>query len=107
MLKVWTPKASREAENKSGITEGYLFNGYSKRKLYCLAETYEELAKLYRSIPDGDYACIDRKDMLYQKQIQETKEVLQIILRRFQMRLPMSQTQLCILVFQWRIRNGH
>ena len=75
MLKVWTPKASREAENKSGITEGYLFNGYSKRKLYCLAETYEELAKLYRSIPDGDYACIDRKDMLYQKQIQETKEV--------------------------------
>ncbi len=28
MLKVWTPKASREAENKSGITEGYLFNGF-------------------------------------------------------------------------------
>jgi Serine phosphatase RsbU, regulator of sigma subunit len=75
MLKVWTPKASREAENKLKITEGYLFNGYSKRKLYCLSETYEELAKLYRGIPDADYACIDRKDMLYQKQIQETKEV--------------------------------
>ena len=40
MLKVWTPKASREAENKSGITEGYLFNGYSKRKLYMFGRDY-------------------------------------------------------------------
>ena len=69
MLKVRAPKigifgASKEAENKSGIVEGYLFNGYSKRKLYCLAETYEELAKLYRGIPDEAGICDDRKDML-------------------------------------------
>lgn len=75
MLKVRAPKigifgASKEAENKSGIVEGYLFNGYSKRKLYCLAETYEELAKLYRGIPDEAGICDDRKDMLYQKQLQ-------------------------------------
>ncbi len=80
MLKVKAPKiglfgAPKEAENKSGIVEGYLFNGYSKRKLYCLAETYEELAKLYRGIPDEAGICDDRKDMLYQKQLQETKEV--------------------------------
>ena len=48
MLKVRTSRASKEAENKSGVVEGYLFNGYSKRKLYCLSETYEELARLYR-----------------------------------------------------------
>lgn len=75
MLKVRTFKAFREAENKSGVIEGYLFNGYSKRKLYCLSETYEELAKLYRGIPQADKTCGDRKDLLYRKQLQETKEV--------------------------------
>lgn len=75
MLKVRTLKAAREAENKSGIMEGYLFNGYSKRKLYCLSETYEELARLYRRIPEADRICDDRKDMLYRRQLQETKEV--------------------------------
>jgi len=75
MLKVRTLKAFREAENKSGIIEGYLFQGYSKRKLYCLSETYEELARLYRSIPQSDKVCDDRKDLLYKKQLQETKEV--------------------------------
>lgn len=75
MLKVRTSKVAKEAENKSGILEGYLFNGYSKRKLYCLSETYEELARLYRDIPGGNRICDDRKDMLYQKQLQETKEV--------------------------------
>lgn len=75
MLKVRTIKAFREAENKSDIIEGYLFNGYSKRKLYCLSETYEELARLYRGVPQADRTCDDRKDMLYQRQIQETKEV--------------------------------
>lgn len=69
MLKV------RTSDNKSGILEGYLFSGYSKRKLYCLSETYEELARLYREIPDAGSVCDDRKDMLYQKQLQETKEV--------------------------------
>lgn len=75
MLKIRTAKSAKESENKSGIIEGYLFNGYSKRKLYCLSETYEELARLYRDIPDGNQICDDRKDMLYQKQIQETKEI--------------------------------
>lgn len=75
MLKMRIAKASREAENKSGVIEGYLFNSYSKRKLYCLSETYEELARLYRSVPQADKTCGDRKDMLYRKQLQETKEV--------------------------------
>ena len=75
MLKIGTFKAFREAENKSGVIEGYLFHGYSKRKLYCLSETYEELARLYRRIPQADNGCGDRKDMLYKKQLQETKEV--------------------------------
>lgn len=75
MLKVRTLKAFREAENRSGIIQGYLFNGYSKRKLYCLSETYEELARLYRGIPQMDKNCVDRKDVLYRKQLQETKEV--------------------------------
>lgn len=75
MLKARTFKAFREVENKSGIIQGYLFNGYSKRKLYCLSETYEELARLYRGIPQADKACGDRKDMLYRQQLRETKEV--------------------------------
>ena len=75
MLKIGTFKAFREAENKSGVVEGYLFNGYSKRKLYCLSETYEELARLYRDIPQAEKICADRRDMLYRQQIRETKEV--------------------------------
>ncbi len=75
MLKVWTSKASKEAENKAGVVEGYLFNGYSKRKLYCLSETYEELARLYRDIPQAEKLCADRRDILYRQQIRETKEV--------------------------------
>ncbi|MDE6619620.1 MAG: SpoIIE family protein phosphatase [Lachnospiraceae bacterium] len=75
MLNVRMSKASREAGNKSGVIEGNLFSGYSKRKLYCLSETYEELARLYRGIPQADRLCDDRKDMLYRKQLQEAKEV--------------------------------
>ena len=75
MLKVRTSRASKEAENKAGVVEGYLFNGYSKRKLYCLSETYEELARLYRDIPQAEKLCADRRDMLYRQQIRETKEV--------------------------------
>lgn len=75
MLKARTFKTFREVENKPDILQGYLFNGYSKRKLYCLSETYEELARLYRGIPQADKACGDRKDMLYRQQLQETKEV--------------------------------
>ena len=75
MIKAKIMRISRENQNKSGIAEGYLFNGYSKRKLYCLSETYEELARLYRGIPGDRTACDDRKDLLYQRQLQETKEV--------------------------------
>lgn len=75
MLKARTFKAFREVENKPGIIQGYLFNGYSKRKLYCLSETYEELARLYRGISQADKVCGDRKDMLYRQQLRETKEV--------------------------------
>lgn len=75
MLKFRTSRAFREAENKSGVIEGELFNGYSKRKLYCLSETYEELARLYRGIPQADRSCGDRKDMLYRRQLQETRKV--------------------------------
>lgn len=74
-IRISREKFSSENENKSNITEGYLFNGYSKRKLYCLSETYEQLAKLYRGIPGDRTACDDRKDVLYQRQLQETKEI--------------------------------
>ena len=69
MLKI------RRSEHKSGVMEGNLFHGYSKRKLYCLSETYEELARLYRGTPQAGAAGGDRKDMLYRKQLQETKEI--------------------------------
>lgn len=69
MLKI------RTSEHKSGVMEGNLFHGYSKRKLYCLSETYEELARLYRGAPQAGAAGGDRKDMLYRKQLQETKEI--------------------------------
>lgn len=69
MLKI------RRSEHKSGVMEGDLFHGYSKRKLYCLSETYEELARLYRGTPQAGAAGGDRKDMLYRKQLQETKEI--------------------------------
>ena len=75
MLGMRSLKASKGAENKSGIMEGYLFNGYSKRKLYCLSETYGELARLYRGIPQADRPGGDRRDILYRKQLQETKQV--------------------------------
>lgn len=75
MLRARTSKASREAEHKPGVVEGNLFDGYSKRKLYCLSETYEELARLYRGIPQTDQICDDRKDMLYRRQLRETQEV--------------------------------
>ncbi len=69
MLKI------RTSEHKSGVMEENLFHGYSKRKLYCLSETYEELARLYRGAPQAGAAGGDRKDMLYRKQLQETKEI--------------------------------
>lgn len=55
--------------------DGYLFNGYSKRKLHCLSETYEELAKMYRDIPQEEPVSDSRRDLLYRKQLRETKEV--------------------------------
>lgn len=55
--------------------EGYLFPEYSKRKLHCLSETYEELAKLYRNIPQEEKNCGERRDLLYRNQIVESKMV--------------------------------
>lgn len=55
--------------------EGYLFPEYSKRKLHVLSETYGELAKLYRDIPEEGYTYQDRKDYLYRKQVIESKQV--------------------------------
>lgn len=69
MLKAITSKNTKRIEDRP------LFNGYSKRKLYCLSETYEELARLYRDIPEEGRVCGDRKDMLYLRQIRETKKV--------------------------------
>lgn len=61
-------------ENKS------LFTGYSRKKLYCLAETYEELAKLYRGSRGEDklsaeVQALDRRDILYRKELDETKQI--------------------------------
>lgn len=66
---------------KTNLTENKsLFTGYSKKKLYCLAETYEELAKLYRGRQNtadmpADKAALDRKDILYRKELRETNQI--------------------------------
>lgn len=60
---------------ESNKIDGYLLTGYSQKKLHCLSETYEELARLYRSIPQEESACENRRDMLYRRQLQETKQV--------------------------------
>lgn len=57
-----------------------LFTGYSKRKLYCLAQTYEELAKLYRDSQSVDkmsveVGSLDRRDILYRRELNETKQM--------------------------------
>lgn len=61
-------------ENKS------LFSGYSKKKLYCLAQTYEELARLYRDSQSVDkmsveMGSLDRRDILYRRELNETKQM--------------------------------
>ena len=76
---------TNSAENKS------LFTGYSKKKLYCLAETYEELAKLYRgrqNVADmtADRASFARKDILYRKELRRQIRFLRIIWRRYRKR---------------------
>ncbi len=65
---------TNSAENKS------LFTGYSRKKLYCLAETYEELAKFYRSRQDcssmfADKDSLDRRDVLFRNELRETNQV--------------------------------
>ena len=65
---------SNLVENKS------LFTGYSKRKLYCLAQTYEELARLYRDSQSVDkmsveIGSLDRRDILYRRELNETKQM--------------------------------
>ena len=49
--------------------DGYLFTNYSKKKLRCLSQTYEELAQMYRDIPQEDNGSDSRKDRLYRKQL--------------------------------------
>lgn len=55
--------------------DGYLFTGYSKKKLNCLSKTYEELARLYRDIPQEETSGGSRQDQLHQMQLRETKQV--------------------------------
>lgn len=55
--------------------EGYLFPEYSKRKLHCLSETYGELAKLYRNIPQESIENGSRRDYLHQRQMKESKQL--------------------------------
>lgn len=64
----------------NSIESKSLFTGYSRKKLYCLAETYEELAKLYRGSKDEDklpaeMQNLDRRDILYRKELNETKQI--------------------------------
>ena len=62
---------SRTLEN----IEGYLFPEYSKRKLHCLSKTYEELARMYRDIPQEQTVIQHRSDLLYRNQIIESKMI--------------------------------
>lgn len=61
--------------------ESYLFPEYSKRKLHCLSETYQEIARIYQEIPDDmqvkrDISHLEsRKEYLYKKQMMENKQV--------------------------------
>lgn len=64
----------------NSIENKALFTGYSRKKLYCLAETYEELAKLYRGSRSGDKPsegeqALDRRDVLYRRELDETKRI--------------------------------
>lgn len=57
-----------------------LFMGYGKRKLYCLAQTYEELARIYRDSQSVDkmlmeLGSLDRRDILYRRELNETKQM--------------------------------
>lgn len=66
---------------KTNLTENKsLFTGYSRKKLYCLAQTYEELAKLYRDGQSVDRLSFtgnmpDRKDIQYRMEMNETKQI--------------------------------
>lgn len=54
--------------------DSYLFTGYSKKKLYCLSEIYEGLAKLYRGMPQGENFINSRSDILHQYQIYQANQ---------------------------------
>lgn len=60
---------------KNNILEGNLLGGYSRKKLYCLAQTYEELARLYREKPEDALCRQDRRELFYHKQLEDTREV--------------------------------
>lgn len=53
-----------------------LFTGYSRKKLHSLAQTYEELAKLYRNMQkEAAPASADRKEILYRNEQRETNQI--------------------------------
>ncbi len=59
-----------------GSYPGYLFPEYSKRKLQCLSQTYDELAKLYGEQSGQEQTEDNREEYLLHKQLQENKEIL-------------------------------
>ena len=55
--------------------DNYLFTGYSKKKLYCLSKTYEELARLYRGMTQEEGFAGSRNDILRQYQLYQANQV--------------------------------
>ncbi|MBE5877646.1 MAG: hypothetical protein E7290_12260 [Lachnospiraceae bacterium] len=59
-----------------GSYPGNLFPEYSKRKLQCLSQTYDELARLYEERSDKAPEKESREEYLLQKRLQENNEIL-------------------------------
>lgn len=59
------------------LSDTYLFEDYSKRKLQCLSNTYKEIADLYQNMQEDtdDTQVKGRKDYLYDQRITESKLV--------------------------------
>ncbi|MBQ7942949.1 MAG: SpoIIE family protein phosphatase [Lachnospiraceae bacterium] len=55
---------------------GHLFPEYSKKKLQCLSQTYDELARLYEEQSYKEQTEENRGEYLLHKQLQENKEVV-------------------------------
>lgn len=59
------------------VSDTYLFEDYSKKKLQCLSKTYGEIADLYQNMQEeaSGYDSDGRKDYLHNQQIVESKLV--------------------------------